>query len=1159
MSIPSSRHFHFFIPLSFTLFFTLLFLSTPLSTTLVAAAANHEALTLFSWLHTSPSSSPAPPHSLSSFSDWNIVDSTNPCKWTSITCTPQGFVSEIDIQSIPLQLPFPSNLSTFPQLRKLVISGSNLTGTIPDELGDCRRLTHIDLSSNSLMGSIPLSIGKLQSLENLVLNSNQLTGKIPLELSQCQSLKNLLIFDNRLAGAIPPEIGQLSGLEVLRAGGNKDIIGNIPDELGNCGNLTVLGLADTRISGSIPAALGRLSKLQTFSVYTSMLSGEIPPDIGNCSELVNLFLYENSLSGSIPIEIGKLSKLEKLFLWENNFVSDIPEEIGNCTSLKMIDLSLNSLSSSIPSSFGGLVQLEELMLSNNNLSGSIPSVLFNATNLLQLQLDTNQISGLIPPELGMLSKLLVFFAWQNQLEGSVPSSLGSCGSLQSLDLSHNSLTGIIPPSLFQLKNLTKLLLIANDISGTIPEEIGNCSSLVRLRLGNNRITGEIPRGIGGLKNLNFLDLSGNRLSGLVPEEIGSCTELEMVDLSENALEGPLPNSLSSLSGLQVLDVSSNQFAGPIPESLGRLVSLNKLVLSKNSFTGSIPSSLGLCLSLQLLDLSSNGLAGDIPGEICRIEALEIALNLSYNGLSGEIPAQISSLNKLSILDVSHNHLHGDLTPLSGLDNLVSLNISYNNFTGYLPDKKLFRQLSASDLAGNLGLCSFGRDSCFISSVSGTGMAKNGYERPRRLKLALALLLTMTVAMVIMGTIAVIRAKRSIQDGDDDSEAGNSWAWNFTPFQKLNFSVEQVLKSLVDTNVIGKGCSGVVYRADLDNGEVIAVKKLWPPTTMSAASTDDDKCGGVRDSFSAEVKTLGSIRHKNIVRFLGCCWNRSTRLLMYDYMPNGSLGSLLHERDGNPLEWEMRYQILLGAAQGLAYLHHDCVPPIVHRDIKANNILIGLEFEPYIADFGLAKLVDDGDFGRSSNTVAGSYGYIAPEYGYMMKITEKTDVYSYGVVVLEVLTGKQPINPTIPDGLHVVDWVRQRRGGIEVLDPSLLVRPESEIEEMMQALGIALLCVTSSPDERPTMKDVAAMFKEIKHEREEYAKVDVLLKGSPTTTPTTTPAAAVDVPENKISGGVPATSSSVQAMRSFCTKSNDTSFSGSSLLYSSNAKMGFHLK
>ncbi|KAG5249731.1 receptor protein [Salix suchowensis] len=1127
MSILSSRQNLLFSPpppppptsLSFFI------LNTLLSALLFASAAaipNHEASVLFSWLHSSPS---VP----SSLSDWNSLDST-PCKWTSITCSPQGFVTEINIQSVPLQIPFSLNLSSFHFLSKLVISYANITGTIPVDIGDCLSLKFFDLSSNSLVGTIPASIGKLQNLESLILNSNQLTGKIPVELCSCIRLKNLLLFDNRLGGYIPPEIGKLSSLEVLRAGGNKDIIGKVPDELGDCRNLTFLGLADTRISGSLPVSLGKLSRLKTLSIYTTMLSGEIPPDLGNCSELVNLFLYENSLSGSIPPEIGRLRMLEQMMLWQNSLIGAIPEEIGNCTCLKMIDLSLNSLSGTIPSSIGGLFQLEEFMISNNNVSGSIPSDLSNATNLLQLQLDTNQISGLIPPELGMLSKLTVFFAWQNQLEGSIPSSLASCSSLQALDLSHNSLTGSIPPGLFQLQNLTKLLMISNDISGALPPEIGKCSSLVRLRLGNNRIAGTIPKEIGGLEILNFLDLSSNRLSGPVPDEIGSCTELQMIDLSNNILQ-------------------ANQFTGQIPASFGRLTSLNKLMLSRNSFSGSIPLSLGLSSSLQLLDLSSNGLTGNIPMELGQIETLEIALNLSCNQLTGPIPPQISSLTKLSILDLSHNKLEGHLSSLAGLDNLVSLNISYNGFTGFLPDNKLFRQLSPTDLVGNQGLCSSIRDSCFLKDADSTGLPGNENDRRQspKLKLALALLITLTVAMVIMGAIAIMRARRTIRD-DDDSELGDSWPWQFTPFQKLNFSVDQVLRCLVDTNVIGKGCSGVVYRADMENGEVVAVKKLWPNSMATSNGCNDEKCS-VRDSFSTEVKTLGSIRHKNIVRFLGCCWNRTTRLLMYDYMPNGSLGSLLHEKTGNALEWELRYQILLGAAEGLAYLHHDCVPPIVHRDIKANNILIGLEFEPYIADFGLAKLVDDGEFARSSNTVAGSYGYIAPEYGYMMKITEKSDVYSYGVVVLEVLTGKQPIDPTIPDGLHVVDWVRQKRGGIEVLDPSLLSRPASEIEEMMQALGIALLCVNSSPDERPNMKDVAAMLKEIKHEREEYAKVDVLLKGSP----------ATDNQENKKSSGVvPATSSSKPATQSLYPQSKNSSFSVSSLLYSSSSssKNGF---
>ncbi|GAA0158602.1 transmembrane signal receptor [Lithospermum erythrorhizon] len=1124
MQMAMSRHLYLLLFLPLLLHF---------QSCLVFAGNNNEVNVLLSWLHTSPTP-------IASLSNWNALD-LNPCKWSYITCSSQNVVTQIKIEFVQLALPFPANISLLSSLESLIISGSNLTGSIPVDIGDCISLRTIDVSSNGLVGNIPGTIGKLENLEDLVLNSNQLTGKIPGETGNCTNLKNLILFDNELSGVLPVELGNLRFLEAIRAGGNKDIGGYIPEEIGNCQNLQVLGLADTKISGSIPKSLGKLKNLQVFSVYTSMLSGQIPSEIGNCSELVDLYLYQNQLSSSIPGELGNLQKLEKMLLWQNYLVGHIPEEIGNCRSLVILDLSLNSLTGSIPQSLGKLGSLEELMLSNNNISGSIPSSLSNATGLLQFQVDQNQLSGSVPDELGNLTELQVFFAWQNKLEGSIPETLGGCRGLQALDLSHNYLTGSLPSSLFQLKNLSKILLLSNDISGLIPPEVGQCSSLIRLRLVDNKVSGTIPKEIGLLDKLSFLDLSSNRLSGQVPDEMGNCRELQSLNLGNNSLSGVLPSSLSSLSKLQALDVSKNQFSGEIPESFGHLLSLSRLVLSKNLLTGKIPSTLGRCTGIQLLDLSSNQLSGSIPVELFEIRSLEIALNLSLNDLTGIVPFQIASLSKLSVLDISHNRLGGELMVLEGLENLVSLNVSNNNFTGYLPDDKLFRQLTAKELAGNKGLCTRGHDSCFLSAnmVMGTN---NDSGRTWKLNLAITLLAVVAAILAILGILAVLRVRKMNREDTDSELGGDFLPWQFTPFQKLNFTIEEVLKCLVEANVIGKGCSGIVYRAELDNGEVIAVKKLWPSTTASGYKSKNSSFGaiaGVRDAFSTEVKTLGSIRHKNIVRFLACCWNQNTRLLMYDYMPNGSLGSLLHEKSGGCLEWELRFKIILGAAQGLAYLHDDCVPPIVHRDIKANNILIGLDFETYIADFGLAKLVDNGDFGRSSNTIAGSYGYMAPEYGYMTKITEKSDVYSYGVVMLEVLTGKQPIDPTIPDGVHIVDWVRKNRCQPEVLDEALRSRTESEIDEMIQTLGVAMLCVNPSPDDRPTMKDVAAMLKEIRHEnyQKEECNKDPFV-------------------ENNKSSGSEGTSSKMQSLY---LQSNDTSFSASSLLHSCSSSTSHNVK
>ncbi|KAM2080242.1 hypothetical protein ACFX1T_034026 [Malus domestica] len=1038
------------------------------------SALNQEGISLLSWLSTFNSSSSA-----AFFSSWTPADQ-DPCKWDYIRCSSNGFVSKITITLIHIPTSFPIQLLSFNYLTTLVLSNGNLTGEIPRAIGNLSSLITLDLSFNALTGDIPQEIGKLSNLRLLSLNSNSLHGAIPIEIGNCSKLQQLQVYDNHLSGKVPAEIGQLLALEVFRAGGNPGIHGEIPMQISKCKNLTILGLAATGITGKIPSSVGELKNLQTLSVYTANLSGDIPPEIGNCSALRHLFLYDNQLSGQIPGELGLLKRLKRVLLWKNNLRGSIPSALGNCLDLIVIDFSINLLSGEIPLSFANLVALEEFLLSENQISGNIPPLFGNFSNLKQLELDNNRFAGVIPPVIGQLKELTLFYAWNNQLHGSIPNELANCEKLQALDLSHNLLTGSVPSSLFDLKNLTQLLLISNQFLGEVPRNIGSCTGLVRLRLGSNNFTGQIPSELGLLHRLSFLELSENQFTGEIPPDIGNCTQLEMVNLHGNQLQGMIPSSLQLLTGLNVLDLSMNQIEGTIPEELGKLTSLNKLVINGNRITGSIPKSLGLCKDLQLLDMSSNNITGTIPDEIGRLQELDILLNLSWNSLRGPIPESFSNLSKLANMDLSHNFLTGSLRVLGSLDNLVSLNVSHNDFSGPLPNTNFFKDIPSTAFAGNPKLC-INRNQCHLND--------NLHDKKsiRYLLVCVLLSVTATIMVMLAGIFLFVRIC-GITFGMH-SEQENDLVWAFTPFQKLNFSVNDIVTGLSESNVVGKGCSGMVYRVETPTKQVIAVKKLWPVNNGELPE---------RDLFTTEVHTLGSIRHKNIVRLLGCCNNGKTRLLVFDYIANGSLASLLHEKRLF-LDWDARYKIVLGAAQGLAYLHHDCIPPIVHRDIKANNILVGPQYESFIADFGIAKLLNSPECCKASNTVAGSYGYIAPEYGYSLRITEKSDVYSYGVVLLEVLTGKEPMDNKIPEGAHIVTWVNtelrvRKRDFTSVLDQQLILLSGTQTQEMLQVLGVALLCVNPCPEERPTMKDVTAMLKEIQHENEDCEKPDFLGKG-----------------------------------------------------------------
>ncbi|XP_021740781.1 LRR receptor-like serine/threonine-protein kinase [Chenopodium quinoa] len=1029
---------------------------------------------LLSWKNTLNSSS-------DTLKSW-IPSDSSPCRWFGIRCNDKGQVVQLSLQSMDLQGPLPSTLQPLKSLNTIILSSTNLTGGIPKEFGDYEALTLIDVSDNAITGEIPDEICRLQRLQTLSVHTNQLTGPIPSDIGNLSSLVYLTIYDNQLSGEIPPSIGKLQKLEVFRGGGNQNLKGELPAEIGSCSNLVMLGIAETSISGSLPKSIGNLKKVQTIAVYTSLLSGPIPEEIGNCTELQNLYLYQNSISGSIPKRLGELKKLQNLLLWQNSIVGTIPDELGSCSNLSVIDFSENLLTGSIPRSFGNLSGLQELQLSVNQLSGTIPPELTRCTGLTHLEVDNNALSGGIPESIGDLKSLTLFFAWQNKLTGKIPTSLAQCEELQALDLSYNSLIGPIPREIFGLRNLTKLLLLSNELSGFIPPDIGNCTNLYRFRVNGNKLGGTVPSEIGELKSLNFLDLSKNHFTGSIPPSLSGCSSLEFFDVHSNGLTGSLPETLPT--SLQFVDISDNRLTGTLPPSIGSMNELTKLNLGNNQISGRIPAEILSCNKLQLLDLGNNGFSGEIPNELGQLPALEISLNLSYNQFSGQIPTQFSGLTKLAVLDLSHNKITGKLDILASLQNLVSLNISNNDFSGQLPDTPFFHKLPLSNVAGNKAL--------YISDGIENKADKHDQQARYTMKLALPILVSISVVLILLGIYMQVRARLADQNSLEDD------TWELTLYQKMEFSIEDVINNLTSANVIGTGSSGVVYKVAMPNGETLAVKKMW--------STDEI------GAFKSEIQTLGSIRHKNIVRLLGWGSNRNLKFLFYDYLPNGSLSSLLHGVvKGGGAEWEARYDIVLGVAHALAYLHHDCVPAILHGDVKAMNALLGPRFEPYLADFGLATLIDYSSNGCSKNNqrthLAGSYGYMAPELASVHQVTEKSDVYSFGVVLLEVLTGKHPLDPTLPGGANLVQWVRdhlQKKGDpADILDAKLRGRADPQMHEVVQTLAVSFLCVSTRVDDRPSMKDVVAMLREIRHVDNARPEPD-LAKGAVQALPTPSP-------------------------------------------------------
>ncbi|CAI9276908.1 unnamed protein product [Lactuca saligna] len=925
----------------------------------------------------------------------------------------------------------------------------------------------------------------------------KLMGKLSNAISQLSELRILSLPFNDLSGEIPDEIWGMKKLEVIDLEGNM-LSWNLNSNFRDLENLRVLNLGFNQISGKIPNSLSNLKNLQ--------LSGKIPSEIGyNCGNLEHLELAANFLLGAIPSSLSNCTKLRSVLLYSNMLQEEIPIEFGQFKSLQIFDVSRNSLSGPIPSQLGNCKNLSILVLSN--LFTPIP-------NSAQSEEEYNYFQGPLPSEITILPKLKLLWAPRTTLEGKFPTNWGACTTLQMVNLGQNFFTGEISNGLNLCKKLHFLDLSSNKLTGQLSNKLPvPCMTL--FDVSNNRLSGAIPsfrhtvcepldpsstyiqfftsqapndggnRAIihnfsrnnftgslisipvtskpeknsvysflAGENNLTgvlfdkcpdfkeiVVNLSSNRFSSEIPANIGrNCRSLRVFDVSGNRLSGIIPSSFSELDSLISLNLSYNMLHGVIPDNFGEIKVLRNLSLSNNNLSGSIPQSLGSLNSLQVLELSSNSLSGKIPEDLVNLRNLTILL-LNNNKLSGEIPV--------------------------GFTKMIKFNISGNNISGPLPENLMSSTSTEQQPPPEPGRSTSGD---FVNySNSPTPSTKSNNQNFSSIEIALitsaSAIFSVLLALMVLFFYTKWRPK-SITHGSTRKEV--------TLFTDLGvpLTFESVIQATGNFNVsncIGNGGFGATFKAEIAPGFPVAVKQLAV-----------GRFQGVQQ-FEAEIKTLGRLRHPNLVTLIGYHASETEMFLIYNYLPGGNLERFIQERSTRAVDWRVLHKIALDVARALHYLHDQCVPRVLHRDVKPSNILLDDDFNAYLSDFGLARLLGTSET-HATTGVAGTFGYVAPEYAMTCRVSDKADVYSYGVVLLELLSDKKALDPSFScygNGFNIVGWACMLLGqghAKEFFTAGLW--DSGPHDDLVEVLHLAVVCTVESLSRRPTMKQVVRRLKQL---------------------------------------------------------------------------------
>ncbi|KAG2632561.1 hypothetical protein PVAP13_2NG113400 [Panicum virgatum] len=860
-------------------------------------------------------------------------------------------------------------------------------------------------------------------------------GQIPSELQNLTYLTYLNLDQNYLMGPIPSFIGQFSGMQHLSLGFNP-FSGPLPKELGNLTNLNLLGISLDNFSGGLLEDLGNLSKLEQLYIDSSGFSGPFPSTFSKLKKLKILRASDNDFTGKIPDYFGSLTNLEDLVLHGNYFEGPIPASLSNLTRI-VGDIVNGSSSLAFISS---LTSLSTLILRNCKLSGNLGAVnISKLANLILLDLSFNNITGQVPPSILTLDKLEFLFLGNNSLTGSLPDVKSVL--LKNLDFSYNRLNGRFPS--WTTESDLHLNLVANNF-------VLDSTNDSILPSGLNCLQQDTPCFLGSPQYYSFaVDCGSNR------SMTGSDNTMYDVDPTD------LGASSYYVTGQTRWGVSNVGKFNQAPNGS------NIIYSSSEQFQNAADSELFQTARMSASSLRYYGLGLENGNYTVMLQFAETAYPDTQTW---------QSLGR-RVFDI---YVQGSLREKNFNIRKTAGGKSFTAVSKRATVSKNFLEIHLF-WAGK-GTCCIPRQGYYGPMISAlsvtpdfTPTVRNGVLKKKSKAGAIT---GIVIGAAVLGLAALFgifvftkrrrRLARQQQELYDLIGQPDVFSYAELKLATDNFSPQ---------NILGEGGYGPVYKGTLTDGRAIAVKQLSESSHQG------------KRQFVAEVATISAVQHRNLVKLHGCCIDSNTHLLVYEYLENGSLDRALFGKNSRLLlDWSTRFEIILGVARGLAYLHEESSIRIVHRDIKASNVLLDADLTPKVSDFGLAKLYDENKSHVSTTRIAGTFGYLAPEYAMRGQLTEKADVFAFGVVALEAVSGQPNTSNSLEESdIYILEraWdLYEEEQPLRILDPRL---EKFDAGEALRVIRVALMCTQGSPHRRPPMSRVVAMLTGKAEVAEEMAK------------------------------------------------------------------------